>query len=150
MRALRDEALSKSSFDTSLIKVHNTDMRNFIGLGLLITMSSMMGCSAVKKIDPYRSYQTDIMIAINEQGSAFSQCATKHNIYETLKATRIPLTLHLTLSSKGEIEKFRLDEKDYPAEFLDCFFATLELIKFPKNDKFKSIEIQQPFIFSKK
>ena len=98
----------------------------------------------------YRDLQSQIYNSISSKNEDFGKCAERSQLYKKLKQDRIRVVLSLDINYNGELEKFQLDDKDYPSDFSDCVFGVLELVNFPKNSQKRIIEVEQPFIFSKR
>lgn len=119
---------------------------------VVLTLVSFVisSCAFMRESGEHRHLQTEILNKITSQNSNFASCAENSNIYKALGVDRVRVVLLLNISKNGELEKFQLDDQEYPTEFADCIFQTLELISFPANKENKLVEIEQPFIFSKK
>lgn len=110
----------------------------------------LVGCAFMRESGKHREIQTEILNNITSKSSDFAKCAEISDVYKALNQDRIRVVLYLNIDKTGELEKFQLDEQEYPAKFADCIFETLELINFPSNSDHDLIEVEQPFIFSKK
>ncbi len=102
------------------------------------------------KRDRQRKIQTEIVSRLSAQSARFAKCAKEADLFKKLKQDRIRVTLHLSINAQGQIEKFKLDDKDYPDTFSECVFKIADVIHFPKIEDHELIELEQPFIFSKK
>ena len=119
-------------------------------IGLLLLNLILTGCAFMRESGEHRHLQTEILNKITSKNKQFASCARNSDIYKALGASRVRVVLSLNINKHGELEKFQLDDQSYPMEFSDCVFETLELISFPSNKLDKMIEVEQPFIFSKK
>lgn len=117
---------------------------------LLLIGIFFTSCAFMRESGEHRSLQTEILNKITSKSSEFAVCAKNGKIYQKLGRSRVRVVLHINIDSHGVLEKFQLDDKEYPSEFADCVFQTLELISFPSNKENKLVDIEQPFIFSKK
>ncbi|MBT4792540.1 MAG: hypothetical protein HON90_13290 [Halobacteriovoraceae bacterium] len=117
--------------------------------GVIIFIFLFTSCSLFKSRDKERKLQTKIIHEIAEKSEDFAQCTHQSNLFKKFNQDRIRVVLHIALNSSGQIERFKLDEKLYPENFAECIFKIIDLISFPKFQKNKIIEFEQPFIFSK-
>ena len=109
----------------------------------------MTSCSTIVERNKKRALQSDIIRSLNSQNKTFSRCAKATNIFDHFKKERVRVEIQLTLNAKGQIDKFQLDDQNYPNDFVDCLFQTVDLIIFPKLESNEIIELNQPMIFSK-
>lgn len=109
-----------------------------------------ISCSIFPHRARERKIQSDIVSKISGKAPNLSACAKKHKIFDHLKQERIRVVLYLSINNKGLVEKFKLDEKEYSESFTECMFKVVDLISFPKIKNHELIELEQPFIFSKK
>lgn len=117
---------------------------NYILLILLIS-----SCSLFEQRDKKRDIQSQILRSLNAKVPDFSKCANATEIFKKFDNKRVRVELNLTLNSKGQVENFQLDNKQYPDLFVECLFKTIDLIGFPKLEKDEVIELTQPMIFKK-
>jgi hypothetical protein len=116
----------------------------FLLLSFLIS-----SCSTFKERDKKRELQSEIIRALTTKTEDLGQCAKKFNLYDNFNTESIRVELNLTLNAKGQVEKFQLDEQNYPEKFADCMFNVVDLIAFPSLKKDEVIELTQPMIFRK-
>jgi hypothetical protein len=107
-------------------------------------------CSTFKERDKKREIQSSTLRALNDKAPVFSECAKVTDIFTVLNKKRIRVELNLTLNSKGQVENFQLDNKQYPDKFVECLFQTIDLIIFPALEPNEIIQLVQPMIFSEK
>lgn len=117
-----------------------------IFLGLLLFTS----CSLIPERSRERQIQTDIIASLTEKSSQFANCVSDNKLFDKFNVKRIRIVLFLSIDSNGQVEKFRLDEQKYPNEFSECMFKVVDTTVFPKIKSHEIIELEQPFIFSKK
>ena len=116
----------------------------------VILVFLLSSCSLFSGRERERKIQTEIISRLNAKSAQFASCAKQTKIFDHFKQQRVRVVLHLSINSEGQIEKFKLDGKDYPNEFSECIYQIADLIRFPKVDNHELIELEQPFIFSKK
>lgn len=110
----------------------------------------LSSCSLFKQNTADRELQTKIIKNINAKTGQFAKCAKKTKLFKTLGKERVRTVIYLSLNKSGNVETFKLDDQAYPQDFSECVYEVVELIIFPRNKKHDLIEIEQPFIFSKK
>lgn len=115
-----------------------------------VIFTLISSCAQFKERDRQRKIQTVIISKITNNASIFSACAKESKLFKALKKERIRVVLFLSIASNGQVEKFKLDNKKYPSSFSECIFKATDKISFPKMRKNELIELEQPFIFSKK
>lgn len=115
-----------------------------------LTVLLLSSCAQIFSGNKERKLQTEILARINEKAPSFGQCAKKSAVFDKLDKKRIRVVLFLNIKPNGSVEKFKLDGNNYPEDFTNCFFQTVELIQFPKFDSHELIKIEQPFVFNKK
>ncbi len=116
-------------------------------ISLILIVNS---CSLFPKRTRERKIQSDIVSRISSKVKKLSRCSKSAKIFKHLNADRVRVVLYLSINSQGHIEKFKLDDKAYPEKFANCVFKVLDLISFPEIKNHEIIELEQPFIFSKK
>lgn len=119
-------------------------------LSSILILLILGGCSLFSKNSRERKIQTTIIKSISSKSKQLSKCAKDSSLFTELDKTRVRVVLHLAINSQGQIEKFKLDNKNYPEDFSECVFKIVDLIVFPKIKNHEVIELEQPFIFSKK
>lgn len=107
-------------------------------------------CAFIYSGNNERKTQTKLVQKINAKAKDFAKCAKESDIFKKLEMSRVPVTLYLEIEKSGSLSKFQLDNKNYPSEFIDCVFNTVELIQFPKLESHDLIKLEQPFVFSSK
>lgn len=117
---------------------------------ILAILLLLQSCTMLPKRDRARDLQTDIIAKLSEKTPQIGNCARGAKLKDIFKTNRFRIELYLTLNSKGQIDRFKLDDKNYPNEFVECVFRVVDLIDFPKLKEGESIELTQPFIFSQK
>ncbi len=122
-------------------------MKKVLSLIILIFIST--SCSTIKERNKKRSLQSETIRSLTAKNVTFGKCAKAADIFGHFKKERIRVELQLTLNEKGQIDKFQLDDKNYPNAFVDCLFQTVDLIIFPKLGANEVIQLNQPMIFSK-
>ena len=139
-------------FSLPLLSLKNYSYDLFMNKILMIILASAFlgSCAFMRESGKHRNLQTQILSSITSKSSEFAKCAERSDLYQKLGDERIRVILTLNISKRGDLEKFQLDDKDYPGEFTDCIFGILELINFPSNEEGRLVEIEQPFIFSKR
>lgn len=115
----------------------------FLAIALLIS------CSALKQRDEQRTLQSKMIRAINAKTPQYAECALSSALFEAFNAERLRVEISLTVGSRGRVDRFQIDKKGYPEGFVDCMFEVSETIVFPKLNPGESVELTQPFIFSK-
>lgn len=115
----------------------------FLALALLVS------CSSFELRNEERTLQSKMIRALNEKTPQFAQCAKNHNLFSSLKKERVRVELLLNIGSKGRVDRFQIDNKPYPSDFVDCMFKTSEEIEFPKLKSGETVQLTQPFIFTK-
>lgn len=110
----------------------------------------LYSCTLLPYSSREREIQTDIVVNIREKSPQFAKCIKSNNLFSKFQKERIRLVVFLAIDSKGHIEKFQLDDKKYPNEFSECIFKVVDSVSFPKIKNNELIELEQPFIFSKK
>lgn len=113
---------------------------------ILILISS---CTIFPERARERKIQSEIVSKLTNKSKKFSKCSRRSKIFNHFDSDRIRVVLHLSINSKGNVERFKLDDKNYPEKFANCIFKIVDLIKFPKIKNHEIIELEQPFIFSK-
>ncbi|MFT6630947.1 MAG: hypothetical protein ACJAS4_000891 [Bacteriovoracaceae bacterium] len=117
---------------------------------LLIFTFSLISCSIFPQRVRERKIQSEIISKISVKAPNLSNCASDHKIFAHFKEDRIRVVLSISINNKGLVEKFKLDDKPYNEDFVECMFKVIDLISFPKIKNHELIELEQPFIFSKK
>lgn len=97
-----------------------------------------------------RKIQTEILSKISLKASELAYCAKKSDLFKKFKRDRIRVVMYLSINSEAQVEKFKLDDKPYPEDFANCAFNIIDLIAYPRVKSHELIEVEQPFIFSKK
>ncbi len=118
-------------------------------LTLILTIL-LSSCSIFKDRSRERKIQTDIISRLNQKADQYAKCAKENKVFQKLKQERLRVILHLSINAQGQIEKFKLDNKPYPNNFSECIFKITDTINFPKIENHELIDLEQPFIFSKK
>ncbi len=121
-------------------------MKNLL---LILVSLCIISCAQFENRKKERELQTQILNKLNEKTSLFSQCTKKAKIFDLFKNERIRVVLNISINSNGEVEKFKLDNKNYPEDYSMCMYNIVDLISFPKIDKHELIVLKQPFIFRK-
>ena len=116
-------------------------------LPLILILSS---CSILPERYRQREIQTEIISKMTEKSPEFSKCIETNQLFTKFNTKRVRIVIFLSIDSRGQIEKFKLDQKKYPNEFSECIFTTLDTVSFPKIKNHELIELEQPFIFSAK
>lgn len=109
----------------------------------------LLSCSSFEHRNQERTLQSQMIRALNEKTPDFANCARKHELFSALKQERVRVEVQLNIGSNGKVERFQIDSKPYPNQFVDCMFQVAESVDFPKLDKGETVELVQPFIFSK-
>lgn len=117
---------------------------------IIIGLISISSCSVMRESGKHREVKTKILKKIAEKRSSFAKCGRDSDIYKYFESNRVKVILYLNIDDKGQLAQFRLDNRTYPEIFSECLFDVVELISFPKNNEYKVIHVEQPFIFSKK
>ncbi|MCO4755112.1 MAG: hypothetical protein KC478_11565 [Bacteriovoracaceae bacterium] len=115
----------------------------------VLALLFLVSCSTFHKRDKERDLQSQMLRALNDKSVDFATCAKKHGLFEKLGSDRIRVELILDINSKGQVEKFQIDNQSYSNEFVDCMFSVADLIAFPKLKKGEMVNLTQPFIFSR-
>jgi len=100
--------------------------------------------------DRQRKIQTEIISKIKGNSERLSSCAKDAKLFEIFKKDRVRVVLHISINNKSQIEKFQLDDQQYPEKFSECMFKVVDLINYSKIKDNELVELEQPFIFSKK
>jgi hypothetical protein len=116
----------------------------------IFLISICVSCSLFSNNNEHRTYQTKVLANMSEKSVYFSKCAENSDLFDHFARERIRTVIYLSLNKAGGIEKFKLDEKNYPESFTSCVFEALELISFPKTEHHDIVKMVQPFIFSQK
>lgn len=119
-------------------------------LNWTVILFVLTSCANIFSGNKERKLQTEVISKINEKIPDFSKCAKATDVFSALNKKRIRVVLHLDIKPTGLVEKFKLDNTNYPENFTNCFFNTVELIQFPKFDSHELLKIEQPFVFTKK
>lgn len=106
-------------------------------------------CSSFEQRDQARTLQSKTIRALNAKTPEYAKCAKKHGIFEVFGQDRIRVEIMLAIGSRGQVDRFQIDNKDYPAKFVDCMFEVSETVDFPKLKPGESAQLTQPFIFKK-
>ena len=117
---------------------------------LIFGLIFLSSCTLVTDRNRERQLQTDIVAGITQEAPKLSQCAQDNNVFDLFKLDRLNMTLFLSINSDGQIGKFKLDKRKYPESFSECVYKVVNQVKFPKIKSHEVIELEQPFIFSKK
>lgn len=123
-------------------------INKFISTIFLISICA--SCSIFSNNNEHRTYQTKVLASMSEKSTFFAKCAENSDLFDHFARERIRTVIYLSLNKDGGIEKFKLDDKNYPETFTSCVFEALELISFPKTKNHDIVRIVQPFIFSQK
>lgn len=116
----------------------------------LLSFILIASCSFFPQRKRERELQTKIISEINQQSFKLAECVKNSQLFNKFKQDRIRIVLFLSIDSRGQIEKFKLDDQKYPEAFSECAFKIIDSITFPKLGHHELIELEQPFIFSKK
>ncbi len=119
-------------------------MLKYISLVLILSSCSLFLSKRERVI------QTEILQKLAQKGSQLAQCAKENKLFEKYDSDRVRVVMFLSINSEKQLEKFKLDKPDYPEEFVNCAFQVVDLISYPKIENHELLEIEQPFIFSKK
>jgi hypothetical protein len=125
-------------------------MRNRYLVIIPILILVLSSCSLFPTRVRERKIQTEIISKISGSSDQLAKCSKESDLFNKMKIERIRVLLYISINSKGQIEKFKLDDKQYPDDFSECVFKIVDLINFPKIQNNELIELEQPFIFSKK
>lgn len=115
---------------------------------LLLLLIFLGGCSLFSKNDELRSFQTKTLNLITKNAENFGKCAKNSNIFKN--SSRMRVVMFLSINSSSKLESFRLNKTEYSQKLSECFLNIVDLLDFPKNNMGRTIEIEQPFIFSDK
>lgn len=115
----------------------------------VLALLLLVSCSTFEKRDQARDLQSKMLRALNEKSPEFANCAKESDLFRALGNDRIRVVLDLDINAKGQVEKFKIDNQQYPRKFVDCMFAVADIIIFPKLESDQVVELTQPFIFSK-
>ena len=124
-------------------------MRKLFLFFILLLLAFTSSCSTIKERNKKREIQSKIIRALNSKIKGYSKCAKSNDIYTSLGKDRIRVELQLLINHKGQVEKFQVDDKKYPDQFVECLFKIVDLIIFPALDKDTEANINQPMIFTK-
>ncbi|MBD65006.1 MAG: hypothetical protein CME62_07350 [Halobacteriovoraceae bacterium] len=105
-------------------------------------------CAFIYSGSKDREIQTQLHQILAEKSSDFAKCAKSSEIFEHFKSQRVTTTLFLDINPQGQLDKFKLDDKEYPDSFVNCVFDIVELLEFPRFDEQEVIELEQPFAFT--
>jgi hypothetical protein len=117
---------------------------------MLLFTFTLISCSIFPQRVRERKIQSEIVSKISAKAPKLSSCARKHKIFQKFKEDRIRVVLSVSINNNGLVEKFKLDDKEYTEGFVECMFKVIDLISFPKIKDHELIDLEQPFIFSKK
>lgn len=109
----------------------------------------LISCSSLEQRDQERTLQSKMLRALNEKTPQFAACARENKLFSSLKQDRVRVEILLHIGSAGTVDRFQIDNKTYPSPFVDCMFQVAEEIEFPKLNQRESVQLTQPFIFSK-
>ena len=115
----------------------------------VLALLFLVSCSTFQERNKERDLQSKMLRALNDKSAEFASCAKKHKLFTKLGNDRIRVELILDINSKGQVEKFQIDNQSYSNEFVDCMFGVADLIAFPKLEKGEMVNLTQPFIFSR-
>ena len=119
--------------------------RNFCWLALAFLTSCSLFMSKRERV-----IQTEILQKLSLKAPQLAECAKKNELFEKFGVDRVRVVMQLSINSERQVERFKLDRTDYPESFVDCAFQVVDLISYPKIENHELLEVQQPFIFSKK
>lgn len=115
---------------------------------LYILLFALISCSYTGKRTEKQKIQTEVNQALYDKSEDISKCLKEHQIFKKFKTERLRIDVNMRINDEGKMEKFALEnDKNYPTEFVDCLFNTLDQTKFPKLKKGEALELSQPFIF---
>lgn len=97
-----------------------------------------------------RVIQTEILQKLSQNAPQLAECAKRNKLFEAVGSERVRVVMHLSINSDRQVEKFKLDNPSYPETFVNCAFQVVDLISFPQIENHELLEVEQPFIFSKK
>jgi superfamily I DNA and RNA helicase len=118
-------------------------------LALALALFSSLSCGSFKERTQERELQSKMIRALNEKTPQFASCAKEHDLFERLKEERIRVELILDINSKGQVDRFQIDNQDYPNSFVDCMFKIADMISFPELKRGEVVHLTQPFIFTR-
>lgn len=115
----------------------------------LIILLSLVSCSLLPENSRKRKIQTEVVRTLTDRAPELSKCISENDLFEKFQTDRIRILVYLTINSKGQVEKFKLDEQKYPNEFSECIFQKIDSVSYPKIKEHEVLNLEQPFIFSK-
>ena len=110
----------------------------------------LTSCSLFPLRQRDREIQAQIISKLKLNAQDFAGCVKSNDLFNKLNKERIRVVMFLSINSKGQVEKFRLEDQKYPHNFSECIFNLVDAISFPEIKSHELIELEQPFIFSKK
>ena len=97
-----------------------------------------------------RLIQTEILQKLSLKAPQLAECAKRNQLFESLKSKRVRVVMQISINADRQIEKFKMDDPNYPESFVNCAFQIVDLISYPQIENHELLEVEQPFIFSKK
>ena len=97
-----------------------------------------------------RVIQTEILQKISSKAPQLAECAKNNELFKQFDSDRVRVVMNIAINSEKQVERFKLDRQDYPEPFVNCAFQIIDLISYPKIENHEVLEVEQPFIFSKK